>query len=151
MNDVEARADFVQGLRDLADLYEEKKALPLPAYPIQVTLNGTVKENKEGVYEWNQEVDAEATKKNMKRIIRAMGRGKKEKQYTDWSFSCVKKFGDLIVLKAETKRDAVCRKVFTGNKIKHAASTQTYTTPERIEDEYEWVCDDPLLAAPTEA
>src|SRR3990167_5428651 len=77
------------------------------------------------------------------------------KQYVVWVEVRRKRYSTNISLNA-TKlmahmlhsrlalRAAVCRKVLTGNKITHAASTQYL--PERIEEEYEWVCDDPILA-----
>lgn len=135
------RHKFIQGLRELADLYEASEALPIPPYGVTVTINPTV---------WKtpyKEVDDEATRKALKKIIRSMGRGKKEKIYNDWSFICRKKFGP-IELRVETTRSAICRKVPTGNKVIHAARTEYI--PERVEEEYEWVCDDAVFSPPKE-
>ena len=129
--------EMAKGLRALADHIEAKGAdLPLPD-SINVRCDATVYDN-------HYQVDEAASKAVVKKAVRSLGRGKKEKIFNEYQFECNKTYGPHVTLKVVALRAAVCRKVLTGNKITHAASTQYL--PERIEEEYEWVCDDPILA-----
>ena len=141
------RNEFIGGLRALADQYEANGKLPIPTYGIVIDIDGTEwrKSTKEGAADWEREIDPDKSKSAVKRIMRAMGRGRKDKKFNEYEFSCVKDFGGGVKLKVSTQREAVCKKVPTGNQIIHEA--HTYTTARRVEDEYEWVCDDPVLAA----
>jgi hypothetical protein len=142
----ERRDQLVSGLRELADLYEKNSTLPLP-YGVSVQLDVTVRKSA-GTPDkpWETVVDEEATKRAVKRAIRGMGRGRKDKVYSDYSFIVNKQLTPMVLLQMQTTRGAVCHKVPTGRTIVHPA--QHYTTDERVEEEYEWVCDDPVFAEP---
>lgn len=141
---VQRRADLVAGLRELADLYERNVKLPLPAHGVSIQLDVTVKEDSPTP--WSAAPDEAATKKAMKSAIRAMGRGKKEKVYSDYSFVVNRRITPEVLLQVQTSRAAVCRKVPTGRVIVRPA--ETYTTPRTETEEFEWVCDDPVFAEP---
>lgn len=47
----------------------------------------------------------------------------------------------ILTLRISAERSQVCRKIVTGTKVVPA-----YTIPERVEEDVEWVCDEPLLA-----
>ena len=143
------REHLVEGLRELANLYERSTLLPLPKLGVTVALNVTVKKPAGTPEEpWREVEDEEATKRAVKRAIRGMGRGRKEKVYSDYSFVVNRQVSPMVLLQVQTTREAVCRKVPTGRTIVHPA--QTYSTPERVEEEYKWECDDPVFSAPEE-
>jgi hypothetical protein len=137
-------AEFAQGLRDLADIIERNggKAFPLPG-KLYLQVDVTVGEHN-AQYEYVP--DVEATRKAMKKGIRGMGRGKKEKVYNDAYMTVNKEFGPYVVLQIKAQRQGVCRKVPTGNKIIH----ESYTIPRQVTEEFKWECDDPIFAAPDE-
>lgn len=149
--DKEQVSQFVSGLRELADLYEKNgpKGLPIPDWGVTVSLEmDQTKPKENGQWSWETEPDDEATKRYLKKCLRLLGRGKKEKKYTEYSFTVRKELSPLVRIELTTNRESVCRKVPTGKKIVHPATTHTYTTEQRVEEEFEWVCDDPLLAPP---
>ena len=145
MENDDKRGEFVAGLRALADLYEQQEKLPLPPYGLTLDLDAKVwrKSTKPGANEWEQELDPEASKRSLKRIVRSMGRGRKDKKYTDYNFQCIKKLSDNVSLRVVVDREVACRPVKTGRMIVHPA--HTYTIEERIVEEIEYVCDDALL------
>lgn len=142
------RKDFVEGLRALADLFEKDgpSRLPLPPYGVTVSLDATVKEPlAPGQKEWDldRKVDQQASLRKLRKIVTGMGRGKKDKRFMDDSFSCVKDLGGQVRLRVDAGRSVICKPVKTGRTIVHPATT--YTSPERVEEEVEWVCDETLL------
>jgi hypothetical protein len=134
---------MANGLRALADAVETYggENWPLP-YGIEVRVDVAEGEYKtvDGVYQ--MVYDTEATKKSLRKALRGL-KGKKEKLFNDWLFAIRKDFGGGVRFTVEASRAAVCRKVPTGNIIKHAAHTEYI--PERTEEEYEWVCEDGTL------
>jgi len=139
------RAEFISGLRALADLYEAQSGLPLPDYGIEVQLDSQVwrKSIKEGAQPWEQEIDPEKSKSKLKSIVRAMGRGRKDKQYSEYSFKCVKRLSENVKLSVRVGREVACTAVKTGETIVHPA--HTYTTAARVEEVVEYICDETLL------
>lgn len=140
------RKEFVAGLRAMADLFEKDgpTRLPIPQYGLTVSLSAEVKEPlKPGESEWSakREVDREASLRQLRKLVSGLGRGRKEKNFFGESFSCVKDLGGGVRLRVEAGRTVVCKPVKTGRTVVHAA----YTLPERVEEEVEWVCDEPLL------
>jgi len=141
------REHLVEGLRELANLYESSALLPLPKLGLVVAINVTVEKPAGTTFEpWAAVPDEAATKRAVKRAIRGMGRGRKEKVYSDYSFIVNRQVSPMVLLQIQTTRQAVCRKVPTGRTIVHPA--QNYSTPERVEEEFEWECDDPVFADP---
>jgi hypothetical protein len=139
----EQALQLAQGLRELADVFEMHggKMLPLPKYGVQVGIDVTQHEDNDRPY--GSPIDEEATRKVLKKAIRGMGSGRKEKIFNDWQFLAKREFAGGVTLKVSTTREGVCKKVLTGNKIIHAARTDYI--PETVEEEFEWVCDDPIL------
>lgn len=139
----EQALELAQGLRELADVFEMHggKSLPLPPWGVSVEINVTKHEDEDRP--WDSPIDGEATRSALKKAIRGMGRGRKEKIFNDYQFLAKREFPGAVTLKVTASREGVCRKVPTGNKIIHAATT--HYIPEREEEEFEWVCDDPIL------
>ena len=79
--------------------------------------------------------------------VRVLGRGVKVPD--DRWMNVQRTFGPMVV-ETYIDRETVCRKVVTGTRkvTKEVADPQaaTVTVTETVED-YEWVCDEPLLAA----
>lgn len=71
--------------------------------------------------------------------------GKADKNYTDFSFEIVKKFGDFAELKYWSSRSVVCEKVQTGTKVE---PVKEYVETGEMKETpiYEWKCDEPLLS-----
>lgn len=148
------RDELVTGLRELADLFEKNGVdkLPLPDSKIIVSLNAQVWEPDPQPNEpWRQKVNPEKSKALLKRIVRGMGAGRKEKEYSDQSFVCRKHFSEEVQLMVRVDREVACRPVKTGRTIVHPARVESYKVPERVEEEVEWICDDTLLGGKKEA
>lgn len=118
------RAEYVKGLRDLADFFEKNPQLPHPACN---TVNIMV---------------------NDKEQLAAFAKvGTWEKVYSDTWFMLRRQFGEDLTLDVNIFRSSVCRAVEVGEKHVPAQPAQ----PARIEKVYEWVCDDAsLLGARTQ-
>jgi hypothetical protein len=149
-----ARAEFVQGLEALTELFRKdgRNRLPLPKYGLTVQLDADVQvpSDKPGAMPWDTVVDQEASLSLLKRIVSGMGRGRKEKRYLESSFSCVKELGGNVTLRVDAGRNVICTPRKTGRIVVHPA--HVYTAPERVEEEVEWVCDETLLGGkPAEA
>ena len=135
MDAVEHRADIVAGLRALADLFENEERLPVPEY---VTVQQSVMQ-----LDKNWKFDHEASKREIKKIVRALGRGRKEKEFNSYEFRVTKKLSERVKVVYSVTREAVCKKVPTGETIIYAAQV----IPERKEEKFEWVCEDAVLTA----
>lgn len=142
--DAKRRVEMANGLRQLADVVEQYggEAWPLP-YQIEVSVSVTKSEYKMVDGEWTTVYDEEQTRKNLRKALRGMGKGRKEKKFNYGSFEIVRDYGGDVLLKVHSTRAAVCKKVPTGNKIVHEA--HTYTQARRVEEEYEWECTDGVL------
>lgn len=143
----QSRQEFVAGLRAMADLFENDgpTRLPIPQYGVTVSLDASVKipSAKPGAMPWDTEVDQPASLRQLKRIVRGMGRGRKQKVFEKERFSCIKDLGGKVTLRVEAGRTVICKPVQTGRTIFRPA--QFYSTPGRVEEEVEWVCDETLL------
>ena len=80
------------------------------------------------------------TRAKMKNIVKALGSC--EKIWENRTLVLTKKIGE-VTLTYRTPRDTVCKKVFTGEKKVIPSSY----IPERIEEEFEWVCEETSLLA----
>lgn len=129
--------NLVSDLRALADFYERPESIILPyPYGLMSGYDGvSVCSYKTGKYA----IDVEASAAKIKKIARSVGSC--EKNWTSTNLEVIKKFGNDIVLRWVVSREAVCKKVPTGNKIIHPAQV----IPERTEEEFEWVCEDVSL------
>lgn len=136
------RIAFIKGLRDLADAFESRPNMPIPHYGIEIVVDMTVSKYGYVNGQYTTIYNNEQTLKDLKRATRAIP-GKKDKVFLDWAFQVKKDFGGQVVYKVRASRESVCKKVLTGNKTVHAAST--HYTPERIVEDYEWVCEDAAL------
>jgi hypothetical protein len=110
------RTAFISGLQELAGFLAEHPEVPIPYY---TTLNVFVGEKAD--------------------IARAAKAGSWDKIFNGEWFYLRRTFQGCIDFDVTVERDVVCRKVVTGTKLVPAQ-------PERSVDEYEWVCDEPLLA-----
>jgi hypothetical protein len=132
---------LVSDLRELADFYERPEAIALPFLQLYETFYvqdyGYDQETRS--YRYNHE----NSKKKLKRVVAVLGSCTKDWQ--DHNLRVIKKIGHSIQLIFQVDREAVCSKKLTGNKIIHAAAT--HYTPERVEEEFEWVCDEVSLLA----
>jgi len=131
--------NLVSDLRLLADFYERPESIMLPyPYGLLHTWDAV------GVYDWDNperkySVNMTKSKAAIKKIASSIGSC--EKNWTSASLEVIKKFGNDIVLRWSVSREAICRKVPTGNKIVIKAQV----IPERVEEEFDWVCDDVAL------
>lgn len=129
---IKQRDEMVSSLRQLADFIEEKGE-DLPYLNVSI-----------GAYEYG-DYD-ETTYKHLPDTIKAKMAGYAralkpcKKDFSGQSFALTRKFG-ILTVRIAAEREKVCRKIVTGTKVVPA-----YTIPERIEEEAEWVCDEPLLA-----
>jgi hypothetical protein len=131
-------AEFVQGLRELAQFYEDHLEVKLPQYSSHFSvfaneyLYGSKEEAKETV------------------IAAAKAFGHSEKIYSQESFQLVKEFTGGIKLTVLTDRKVVCTPVVVGKKTipgrVEPAVAERYI-PEATVDEIEWKCES--ILAPT--
>jgi len=123
---------MVSSLRQLADFIEEKgEDLPY--------LNISIGAWEYGDYdEKTYKHIPDSIKGKMAGYARALKPCKKD--FSGQSFALTRKFG-ILTLRISASREQVCRKIVTGTRVVPA-----YTIPERIEEDAEWVCDEPLLA-----
>jgi len=141
------RADYIAGLRALADLLEQHDELPLPSHGASQPLDWWI---------WEHEVeDAKAV---MATIVRLLPGAKSkvvgESGASSWFTVEAKLHGLRINVNA--RRNTVCRRVVKGVREvtkevadpEALAAVPTVTVTETVED-VEWVCE-PLLA-PVEA
>lgn len=126
------RDELVSSLRELADFIEDK-GLELPE--LDVRIQGIV-------YKWSPssfESDDDRPRRVMRQAAKALGHA--QKNHGSYYFDLTRKFG-CIKLEISTPRENICEKVVVGKKVIPA-----YSSPEKIVDEIEWVCGDPLLAS----
>jgi len=131
------RDKLVVSLREAADFIEDH-GVELRLDKIQVYMSAYLRTYSRGVFE-NR--DPKDIKRDLKRVVRTLK--PVEKAYSDSTLYVRRKFGESIKLEIPISREVACRRVETGNIIKHAASY----IPAREEKEVEWVCTDPLLRA----
>lgn len=147
--EIQHRANYVAGLRALADAIESRPNMPVPEYGYTVDINVTASE-----YKWipatetsesksESKYDNDETIRRLKAGTRAIP-GKKDKKFLDYAFVVEKEFSPNVKYKLTASRKAVCKAVPTGNKIIHAAYQPPYV-PERVEEEIEWVCEDAAI------
>lgn len=129
------RDELVSSLRELAD-FVEKKGLDLPFLSVTATAHITD-------YDQNFATVEGKAKRLMANAARALAPCTKD--YSTYYLQLTKKFGDVKV-EVTTYRDKVCKKVPTGE-VKLVAETKYVETGNMIQEEqFEWVCDEPLLA-----
>jgi len=129
------RDELVESLRELADFLDEK-GLEIP-FDISVSVSAYMP------YYSRVTPYGELTAKEKKAILKRAVRALKPvvKEYDNTTLRVKRKFGNKINFSLSVSREVACKAVKTGNKIIHAASY----IPERVEEEVEWVCTDPLL------
>lgn len=116
------RQDMIYGLRELADFLEGNPEVPVP-YDVEVNVWLT-------------------TREEMAAVARVGGTW--EKIFSFNYFMLKKAFGNgAVSFEVNTNREQVCRKIVTGTEVIPAQ-------PEREVEKFEWVCDEPLLAAQEE-
>jgi hypothetical protein len=123
------RRHFIQGLRAVADFYEQN----VDAYydGMQITLN---------MYVWGA-----SARRTLREMARAFGQC--NKVYDDRNVTVSRKFSEQITVAVFAPRAKVCRRVVTGASMLPArivpATKEIRIAPARIEI-VEWQCD-PLL------
>jgi hypothetical protein len=116
------RAVYVRGLRALADFVEAHEELPVPS---PANLNAFAR-----------------SKAELAALVRTSGI-RWEKDVTGDYFYVRVSFDGGHYYDVNVSRDQVCRKVVTGTRVEPAK-------PERVIEEFHWVCDEPLLAGEPE-
>jgi hypothetical protein len=126
--------ELVEGLRALADEME-KNGVKLPISSPDVTFVNWVYDDHRG-----------EKKRTAKEKLAAAARllGKTEKVYSGDYFDLNKKYGPVILQFTATRAN-ICRRVVVSTKVIPA---KVIEQPERIQEEVEWVCDEPLLMPP---
>lgn len=132
--------EFAEDLREFADFIETSgvklsNISPAATFNAYLAKHDFVKDPETGEYEYV--LNEAKTRRNIRSFIKAVGTCTKEFNDTYLDITHTFKNGRVSVLGIVT-RNAVCKKVPTGNTIKHEA---TYT-PEYEEAEYEWDCTD---------
>ena len=123
MTDQERR-DFIDGLRQVADFFEQHPSVPMPQS--DMTINVFV-----------------STREEMATIARV---SKWDKIFDNNFFMLRKSFGPLLLLDVNAWRDVICKQVSKGTRIVPAKPEEVIPAqPEREEEVFEWVCDEPLL------
>lgn len=117
MSQEQDRAEYVQGLRELAAFIETHPDAPLPYAGAQ---------------------NAFASKADMIALARSGGRW--NKRFVGDYFCLTVEFAGGHSYEVSISRDQVCRKVVTGTRVEPAQ-------PERVIEEFKWVCDGSLLSA----
>ncbi len=138
-------AEYAAKLRELADFIEERGPM-LPGSPYvttSVTCYLTATDYvKDESGEYATVIREDDTKENIKKFLDAVGSCKKdysddkiviEKEYKTPSTST---YGRTMI-KGSVDRSVACKKVVKGQKLVPATLIQA-----RMEDEYEWVCDE---------
>lgn len=133
--------DYVKGLRAYADWLEKKAAvLPMDYIPsVSPMVSLTVSEWKkvdEETGEYGTVVDEEATKHDIKAMVKAMGSCKKE--YIGSSLYLTKEFSDRVSIQATVMREITCKKVLTGEIVHH----DELVVAAYDEEKFVWDCSD---------
>jgi hypothetical protein len=115
--DAVRRAAFIQSLRACADFLETHTTVPAP-----------------------RSCDLHVFVHSKEEVIRQARVATWEKVYFDHWFCLRKTFGEEVSLDITIEREAICRRVVTGQRVAPA-------TPETLVDVVEWQCDDALLAS----
>jgi hypothetical protein len=89
--------------------------------------------------EWGTVLNEEKTKENIKKFLDAVGSCTKD--WDNGNIKITKEFGTCVTLSASVSREVTCKKVPTGEK----KVIPSYYSPERVEEEFEWVCEDVSL------
>jgi hypothetical protein len=125
------RQQFIQALRDMADLFEQNEEVPLPKWKQDISLFST---------------NDDSAKAELSAFARAIG--KVAKVYGDELVTLSKDFGSLLQLRMHANREAVCERVVVGTKVIPARSERILPAePEREEEIVEWHCTPVLEAA----
>ena len=125
---VDERADFIRGLRELADFYDARPELPLPS---EVTVNLT-------------DVKGKAELAHVAELMKPC-----KKEVTLSFYKLIRHFGP-IVLEAYDWRSNICERIVTGTKVvaeKIVPAQEEEVIPEHEEDIVVWKCPDSLLEA----
>lgn len=127
------RLQLIEGLRRLADIYEQNPQLKAPVWKQDITVWVSPREERD---------NPEYVKEMYREFLNVLGGT--DKDTNDFTFEMQWEFG-MMNLRLCTDRENVCEKVVTGTKI--IPAKEEYVVPaqdERIEEVYEWKCS-PLL------
>lgn len=121
------RTEFIAGLREMADWYESRPELRAPDYIDPFTFFAR---NKEHFLE----------------LRRAADLHHKEESCGEW-LCFNKRCRGKVRLQITIEKEKTCRRVKVGERVLPAVPEHTVPAqPERVEEVYEWRCDEPLLA-----
>jgi len=138
------RDELVESLREFADYLEnDRRAMELDCpYMIDVSQYIHVYgKDADGNKDYTK-VDEFETRMEMRKLAKALAPCKKD--YSSSSFELRRNFGTKLKVRISTSRAAVCERKVIGTKT---IPEKTYTEPERVEEEVEWICSDSLLAS----
>jgi hypothetical protein len=134
-----AKSKKTQELREIAN-FVEQHGEKMPEYVgitttvyISLTETNYVKIEGSDPPEWETVIDEAGTKRNIKRFLDMVGNC--EKEYADDRIRITKlnSFGDPMIV-GTVDRAIACKRVVTGTKV----------VPEKMVEEYEYVCDEGL-------
>lgn len=131
------RSLIIQGLREVADLLEQRPDLPIEDYGYDGNRGKPADSAIEITTHFISQDDFYQAAKNI---------GKGEKDADDWSFKLTRRFGEgAVALEYTVNRSTVCERKEVGKKVTVIPAQEA--KPERTveEPEYEYECN-PLLA-----
>jgi hypothetical protein len=130
---LEKRQNFVQGLRDLADLFERESELPLPTSKISIDI-------------WPSHIDSETpVVEQFAKYARLLAPVTKETVGGDY-FILRRKFGDFVRIDVTSAREKVCTKRVVRVEHVEAELRPAELIPAHDREIVEWDC--PKLLAP---
>jgi hypothetical protein len=127
----DAKVTYPEFLRLLADFIDAHPTLPQPT-----------------MYSFDSGASFQLDAATAKEELRSLGAF--EKNYGSDIFYAKKSLGGRT-LTFYVNREAICRKVVKGTRIEpehYVAGTEGHIEPEKVVEDVEWVCDDPILAEP---
>ena len=129
------REEFVQSLRDAADFFESRPAMPVPEYGIDIS---------QWVFEDYRINDLDERQAEMRKrfgtVARAMGSMEKDPRNDYYRLS--KQIGPGVVVSVYCNRANVCTAKVVGERVEPGR-----IVPARMVPVIEWECSDPLLAS----
>lgn len=155
----ESRAEYIQGLRDLANLLESSPDLPLPNYSEEHSHSIVSQKSlyNQDTKEWETEYEPIemkfAYKAAAKALVKYAGASNVTKEVPDPERSWMNTFAVEVHLsgphryRVSLSQKNVCKKVKVGTEVLPAEPERVIPAkPERVADKYEYECADDLVS-----